>query len=213
MNMHTLPAVAKRSAAILPPKPAGQPLSQDKLFLECVGYCITHHRKALRAAEGTPIGSPEHKAANAALLAVARARPVSGRDGARQLQHIWQSVGGDAGQLAQILNLDQFTADLVEITAFKAPTKALGELNNRNGTVTRSGLLYRYHSYLALELARVGFELYGDDRCAREFVPMDGYVQRVVHKQITSAKLSAALPRRAKKALRALGINATSKHR
>lgn len=88
---------------------------------------------------------------------------------------------------------------------YPLPTKPMPALT-RGKKLTRAGLLLRYHSFLANELASVSLELYGDRDYGTFYTPLDSFVQRALHGRGPIHQQSK-LPARAKKIFKAIGIN------
>ena len=83
-----------------------------------------------------------------------------------------------SNSIEEALDVDdirRLAAEPVEVTKPSAPVKKVGALHHGR-KLTRTGLLYRYQSFLMKELQTVSLNLYGDRDCALEYIAEDDAV-------------------------------------
>jgi hypothetical protein len=143
------------------------------------------HRKAIAAAERLPedVSDDELDAAcdvarhlYAAILA---AKTHGASHVALKLQAVLTKLDSEKNNsIEDALDVDdirRLAAELVEATKPSMPTKKVGALH-RGRKLTRTGLLFRYQSFLMKELQTLSLNLYGDRDCALEYMAEDDAV-------------------------------------
>jgi len=175
-----------------PPHPIYGTLEmEDDTLLRQPIFMLNHwHKKAIdlqnefmeknsgEAADSSPYYTTCLEAAWDVLNAAFDVKLNNGRDVAALLQMIERQYG-DCGDLAwlELEQMQRFAASALKATAPEQPKKRLGALA-RGRKLTRAGLLFRYQSFLAQELATIGYELYGNPQWALSNIPFDDEVTK-----------------------------------
>lgn len=111
--------------------------------------------------------------------AIHKAKTHSASHVALKLQAILMKLDLDkSDSIEEALNVDdvrRLAAELSEATKPSMPVKQVGALR-RGRKLTRTGLLYRYQSFLMKELQTLSLNLYGDRDCALEYIAEDDAV-------------------------------------
>jgi hypothetical protein len=79
-------------------------------------------------------------------------------------------------EVLDVHDIVKLSTELNRVTAPIIPKKNVGALE-RDGKLTREGLLARYESFLVQELQTVSWNLYGERDYAKQFVVFDSAVQ------------------------------------
>jgi hypothetical protein len=195
-----LATISKTAAR--PPLTEDQQKKNDTIFAASVGYNTNRVNKAAAAIAATKQPTrPQRQALNAALDALAAAKPDNGQQAAQQFSVLRRHRALDR------LDLDQFAANLLRFTDWPQPQKKFGAVETKAGKLTKTGLLFRYHAFLAHELTNLSIELYGCASYAFQMIPMDGYVQRRIDPPGWPRGLGKHLPKRAAKVMGSLRID------
>jgi hypothetical protein len=108
--------------------------------------------------------------------AILTAKTHSAGNVALKLQAVLMKLDSEkSDSIEEALDVDdirRLAAELSDATKPSAPVKKVGALR-RGRKLTRTGLLYRYQSFLMKELQTLSLNLYGDQDCALEYLAED----------------------------------------
>jgi hypothetical protein len=173
-------------------EPADYPASifgklPEGFVLEEQGIWMLMHwyRKAIAAAERLPSDASDDELDTACDIvrrlyaAILSAKTHSAGHVALKLQAVLTKLDSEKNNsIEDALDVDdirRLAAELVEATKPSMPKKKVSALH-RGRKLTRTGLLYRYQSFLMKELQTLSLNLYGNRDCALEYIAEDDAV-------------------------------------
>jgi hypothetical protein len=143
------------------------------------------YRKAIAAVERLPadVSDDELNAGcdivRRVYAAILVAKTHSAGNVALKLQAVLMKLDLEkSNSIEEALDVDdirRLAAELADATKPSMPVKKVGALR-RGRKLTRTGLLYRYQSFLMKELQTLSLNLYGDRDCALEYIAEDDAV-------------------------------------
>ncbi|UPJ63512.1 hypothetical protein [Bradyrhizobium sp. 191] len=149
-------------------------------------HVLVHwHRKAIAAVEHLPEDVTDYELGAACdivrrlYVAILTAKTHGASHVALKLQAVLTKLDSEkSNSIEEALDVDdirRLAAELSDAIKPSAPVKRVGALR-RGRKLTRTGLLYRYQSFLMKELQTLSLNLYGDRDCALEYIAEDDAV-------------------------------------
>jgi hypothetical protein len=149
-------------------------------------HMLVHwHRKAIAAVERLPEDVSDYELDAACEIvrrlyaAILAAKTHGASHVALKLQAVLTKLDSEkSNSIEEALDVDdirRLAAELYDAIKPSAPVKKVGALR-RGRKLTRTGLLYRYQSFLMKELQTLSLNLYGDRDCALEYMAEDDAV-------------------------------------